>query len=47
MNFTLTTDIGDIDVLGEITGGGYDELLPYTIELEPFGIPCRCLTLES
>lgn len=30
MNFTLSTAIGPIDVLGEITGGGgYDELLPH------------------
>jgi len=48
LNFTLTTDVGDIDVLGEITGGGgYSELLPHTITLDPFGIPCRCLTLSK
>ena len=27
LNFTLTTDLGDIDLLGEVTGGGsFDEL---------------------
>ena len=29
LNFTLTTTLGDIDLLGEITGGGgYEDLLP-------------------
>jgi predicted nucleotidyltransferase len=47
MNFTLTTSLGAIDLLGEITGGGnYDDLLPYTIELVLFGLSCRCLNLE-
>ncbi len=28
LNFTLTTDLGDIDVLGEITGiGGFDKVV--------------------
>ena len=32
LNFTLTTDLGDIDLLGEITGGGgYDALYPDTL----------------
>ena len=47
LNFTLTTDAGDLDLLGEITGGGgYSELLRYTITLRPFGIECRCLGLH-
>jgi hypothetical protein len=47
LNFTLTTAIGDIDLLGEITGGGgYDDLLPYAITLRPFGIECLCLGLR-
>lgn len=47
LNFTLTTACGDIDLLGEITaGGGYDDLLPHTIVLPLFGLPCRCLDLE-
>ena len=48
LNFTLTTAIGDIDLLGEITGGGdYQALLPHTIEVEIFGHRCRCLDLPA
>ena len=47
LNFTLATDLGAIDFLGEIAGGGgYDTLLPDTFPLLLFGIECRCLTLE-
>ena len=47
LNFTLVTDLGAIDFLGEIVGGGgYDALLPDTYTLALFGIECRCLTLE-
>ena len=48
LNFTLTTAIGDIDLLGEITGGGdFQALLPHTIEVEIFGHRCRCLDLPA
>lgn len=34
LNFTLTTDLGDLDLLGEIAGGGgYDVLRGETMEL--------------
>ena len=47
LNFTLTTSLGDLDLLGEVTGGGsYDNLLPFTIELEVFGVTIRCVNLE-
>src|SRR5262249_30025084 len=37
LNFTLTTDLGDIDLFGEIAGGGtYQELLAHSVELEAF-----------
>jgi hypothetical protein len=48
LNFTLTTDIGDVDLLGEITGGGgYDQLVAATVGIRVFGIECRCLTLDK
>lgn len=47
LNFTLVTDLGDLDLFGEITGGGrYEDLLPHTIMLELFGTSCRCLGLK-
>jgi len=48
LNFTLTTDVGDVDLLGEITGGGgYDSLVPATVSIRVFGVECRCLTLDK
>lgn len=48
LNFTLETSLGDIDLLGEITGGGrYEDLLPQSIELTIFERPVRCLDLEK
>lgn len=47
LNFTLTTDLGDIDFLGEVAGGGtYEQLLQHTLELQAFGVSCRCVTLD-
>ncbi len=47
MNFTLTTKLGALDLLGEVTGGGdYDALLPYTVRLHVAGVECLCLGLE-
>lgn len=38
LNFTLTTNTGAIDLLGEIVGGGrYDDLRPHTLEISLFG----------
>lgn len=46
LNFTLITDLGALDLFGEITGGGgYTDLLPYSITLELFGVQCYCLDL--
>jgi predicted nucleotidyltransferase len=48
LNFTLTTDIGDFDLLGEVVGGGtYAELLPQTVEIDAFGVRCRYVTLDA
>lgn len=47
LNFTLVTDAGALDLLGEIIGGGrYEDLLPHTIEIDLFGVSCRCITLS-
>lgn len=48
LNFTLTTSAGDLDLLGEIAGGGtYEELLPHTVPVELFGHDVRCLDLDA
>jgi hypothetical protein len=47
LNFTLTTSRGDLDLLGEIAGGGtYEDLLPHTARVELFDRTHRCLKLE-
>lgn len=47
LNFTLTTDVGDLDFLGEVAGGGtYQQLLPSTQEVTVAGLTCRCVTLD-
>jgi len=47
LNFTLTTTLGDIDLLGEIPGGGkFEGLIQDTILLRLFGIECRCVNLR-
>lgn len=48
LNFTLTTSLGNLDILGEVAGGGgYDQLLPFTEEIPAFGVSCRYVTLEK
>lgn len=48
LNFTLTTTAGDLDLFGDIAGGGgYEELLPHTIVVDLFGHEVRCLDLEA
>jgi hypothetical protein len=47
-NFTLITSMGDLDILGYITGGGeYHELVTHTIAIEIEGVPCLCLNLDT
>jgi predicted nucleotidyltransferase len=47
LNFTLVTALGDIDVLGEVAGGGtYEQLLPYSAEAEAFETKFLCVGLE-
>jgi predicted nucleotidyltransferase len=48
LNFTLATDLGAVDLLGEIVGGGsFDDLLPHSTELFLYGIRCLCLDLPA
>jgi predicted nucleotidyltransferase len=47
-NFTLMTDEGRLDLLGELSGvGGYRELLPNSIEIEVAGTVCSVASLEQ
>jgi len=46
LNFTLTTTLGDVDLLGEIVGGGgYSDLLPHSRIVALSGVEFRCLGL--
>ena len=48
MNFTITTDLGDIDLFGEVTGvGGYKDANALSIPLVLFGFQCAVLSLEG
>jgi predicted nucleotidyltransferase len=47
LNFTLTTALGDIDLLGEIGGERYDDLLKHAEALPLLGDQFRCLTLTK
>lgn len=48
LNFTLTTSLGDLDLLGEVVGGGgYRDLLSHTFVVEAFGVKFRCIDLPT
>jgi predicted nucleotidyltransferase len=48
LNFTLTTLLGDIDLLGEVAGGEtYQNLLPNSFEVEAFGVRFKCIDLPT
>ena len=48
LNFTLTTSLGDLDLLGDIPGGrNFAELLPHSSVLDVEGVRCRCLNLDK
>jgi len=47
LNFTLITRLGALDLLGEITGGGYyEDILPHSISISLHSNECLCLGLE-
>ena len=48
LNFTLTTDLGWVDLLGEIAGGGsYFDLFPHSVAVRVFGVECRVVDLDT
>lgn len=48
LNFTLTTTVGSIDLLGEIVGGGgFDALIDHCVDMTLFGHRCHVLDLET
>lgn len=48
LNFTLTTDFGDLDLLGEVVGGGgYDALRSFTEDVDLEGFTCRLLGITK
>jgi hypothetical protein len=48
LNFTLTTEIGYLDLFGEVVGGGtFEDLQPSAGEMEVFGVKCLCIGLEK
>ncbi|MBN2373367.1 nucleotidyltransferase [bacterium] len=47
-NLYLHTDLGDLDMLGEITGlGRFQDLVHSTIEVEIYGKTCRVLSIDA
>ena len=48
LNFTLSTALGNLDLLGEVTGGGnYEAILPHSLEVDAFGCRFRVVNLET
>ena len=48
LNFTLTTRLGDLDLLGEVIGGGgYEDLLPHTRRIGVFDTEVAVVTLPQ
>lgn len=48
LNFTLTTEAGSIDLLGELAGvGRFADLSGHTIEVTLFGRTHRCIDLDT
>ncbi len=48
LNFTLTTDLGDLDLLGEVAGlGSYDDVVKFAQTGEVSGKQCQILSLDG
>jgi predicted nucleotidyltransferase len=46
LNFTLQTELGEVDLLGEVAGGNYENLLPDSEELDLGGARLRVVSLR-
>ena len=47
-NLTLTTDLGNIDLLGEVTGlGNYEAVRVQSVVMNLFDLQCRVLSLDA
>jgi hypothetical protein len=48
LNFTLASDIGDIDLLGEVLGvGGYEQVAADAVLMDVYGHPIRIMSLPA
>jgi predicted nucleotidyltransferase len=48
LNFTLETDNGDLDILGEVSGvGNYPQAFTHSEERELYGCKVRILSLDG
>ena len=48
LNFTLTTDWGELDLMGEIAGlGSYQQVLSASVLSRLWDLECRVLTLDA
>ena len=48
LNFTLTTDLGDVDLFGEVAGSEtYSDVLPDSFDVEAFGVQFKCMDLPT
>jgi predicted nucleotidyltransferase len=48
LNFTLTTDLGPVDFLGEVAGGGrYEQLSAHSQVMNVFGVEARVVALRT
>lgn len=47
-NFTLTSNLGDLDLFGEVPGATtYFDLLPDSFEVKAFGVSFKCVDLPT
>lgn len=48
LNFTLTTDEGDLDLLGEVTGiGTFDDVAPRAVTIDAYDVELKMISLDD